>query len=125
MALRAARQKQRRAQQIPVRSGEGDVVDENVVQRSLCHRDFPLKPSRAPPADANSAFAARAYTVRSCAIRQKSNWQSAITLCITRPFAASLPATPRLRRAFGCWSAEALAKAESSGFCSGVNVMSE
>ncbi len=41
MALGAARQKQRRAQEIAVPGGEGDVVDENVVQPSLSHRDFP------------------------------------------------------------------------------------
>src|ERR1700737_2208030 len=48
--------------------------------------------------DANSAFAARASLAD-----QKSNWRSVISLCINRP---SLPVI-------------------SSGFCSGVNVMSE
>jgi hypothetical protein len=43
MALGPARQKQRRPQQISVRSGEGDVVDENVVRRSFTHREFPRR----------------------------------------------------------------------------------
>jgi hypothetical protein len=59
MALGPARQKQRRAQQISIGGGEGDVIDEYVVQRSLCHRDFP-RSFRVAPANANSAFAARA-----------------------------------------------------------------
>src|SRR4029453_3658913 len=59
MALGPPRQKQRRAQQISIGGGEGDVIDENVVQRSLCHRDFP-RSFCAAPANANSAFAARA-----------------------------------------------------------------
>jgi hypothetical protein len=42
MALRPAGQKQGRPQQISVRSREGDVIDENVVQRSLRHRNLPL-----------------------------------------------------------------------------------
>jgi len=41
MALRSSRQKQRRAQQISIGGGKGDIIDENVVQRSLCDRDFP------------------------------------------------------------------------------------
>ena len=41
MALRAAGQEQACPQQIPVLGGEGDVVDENVVQRSLSHRNSP------------------------------------------------------------------------------------
>jgi hypothetical protein len=42
MALGAARQEQRCPQQIAVGRGQSDVVDENVVQRCLGHRDFPL-----------------------------------------------------------------------------------
>jgi hypothetical protein len=38
---------------------EGDVIDEDVVQRSLSHRVFP-RASCPVPANANSAFAARA-----------------------------------------------------------------
>jgi hypothetical protein len=41
MTLGATGQEQRRAQQISVRSGESDVVDENVVQCRLTHRDIP------------------------------------------------------------------------------------
>jgi hypothetical protein len=41
MALGTARQKQARPQQIAVRGGESDIVDENVVQRSLCQGNFP------------------------------------------------------------------------------------
>src|ERR1700681_2208650 len=55
-------------------------------------------PSLSCATDANSAIAARASLAD-----QKSNWRSAISLCINRP---SLPVI-------------------SSGFCSGVNVMSE
>ena len=41
MAPRPAGQKKRGTKQISVDSGEGDIIDENVVQPSLCHRDFP------------------------------------------------------------------------------------
>src|SRR6266567_3304453 len=78
-------------------AGKGDVIDENVVQRSLCHRDFP-RSLRAAPTNANSAFAARA-----CLGQWKSNWRSVNSLCINRP---PLPAI-------------------GSGFCLGVNLMSE
>ena len=81
MALGAAGQEQRRRQQISVGGGEGDVVDENVVQRSLCHRVLP-RAFVIRPANANSAFAARA-----CLTVRKSNWRSVGSLCINRPFA--------------------------------------
>jgi hypothetical protein len=41
MPLGPAGQEQRRPEQISVRCGKGDVVDENVVQPGPCHRDFP------------------------------------------------------------------------------------
>ena len=42
MALGSARQEQRRPQLIPVGRRQGDVVDKNVVQRSLSQPQFPL-----------------------------------------------------------------------------------
>jgi hypothetical protein len=41
MALGAAGQEQRRAEQVAIASGKGDVVDKNAVQPSLSHRGFP------------------------------------------------------------------------------------
>jgi hypothetical protein len=41
MALGAPGQEQGGAQQVAVGRRKGDVIDENVVQRSLGHRDFP------------------------------------------------------------------------------------
>ena len=41
MALGPAREKQRRPQQISIGGRQGDVIDENVVQRSLGHRVLP------------------------------------------------------------------------------------
>ncbi len=79
MTLRPSGQKQGGPQQISVRSGEGDVVDEDVVQRSLYHRDPPVL-SRSAAANANSAIAARG-----CLAGLKSNWRSVISLCIRRP----------------------------------------
>jgi hypothetical protein len=40
MALGAAGQEQRGPQQIAVGRGQADVVDENIVKRSLSHCDF-------------------------------------------------------------------------------------
>ena len=90
MALRPAWQEQPCPQQISVRRRQADVVDEYVVQRSLCHRSFP-RVRAIRPANANSAFAARA-----CPTVRNSNWRSVLGLCINRRSAASDPATPFL-----------------------------
>ena len=42
MLLGAAGQKQRRAKRVSVHRRKGDIVDENVVDLSFRHRDFPL-----------------------------------------------------------------------------------
>jgi hypothetical protein len=39
--LGAERQEQRRTERVSVHRGKGDIVDENVVEPSLTHRDFP------------------------------------------------------------------------------------
>ena len=60
--LGAARQEQRGAERVAVFGGKGDIVDENVVELSVSHRDFPftlwLRERGLPKA--NWAFGARA-----------------------------------------------------------------
>src|SRR6202042_3856504 len=58
MLLGAARKKQRRAQRVAVYGRKGDIVDEDVVELSLSHRDFPPVLALGI-ANANSAFTAR------------------------------------------------------------------
>ena len=109
MTFGPAGQEQARRQQISVRGGKSDVVDENVVQRS--HPDFPRAFAR-DPSKCEFDFCRKGLSWG------PSLWETEFQLAVRggpvynpalRHFR---PATQRLRRALQCWSAEALAKAD-------------
>jgi hypothetical protein len=82
-------QEQRRPQQVAVNGGKGDVADEDVVPRSLGHRDFPVLTR--PLGNDEFSFRGKGLSNKLCeSFERASNrrhWRSAISLCITRPFA--------------------------------------
>jgi hypothetical protein len=83
MPLGPARQEQRRPEQISVRRGKGDVVDENVVQPGACHRDFPPY-ARERPSKCEFDFCRKGLSLEAeiqLAVRRQPVYNPALRCC--------------------------------------------
>jgi hypothetical protein len=88
-ALGPAGQEQRRSQHVAIGARKGDGVDEDGVPRSLDQSDFPVvSPSLGTD---EFSFCGKGLSNKLCESFERAcdrrHWRSAISLCITRPFA--------------------------------------